>query len=277
MNSESGKYKFKYEVHMHTVQASACGRTDGKDYIAKFKSLGYDGMIITDHFFRGNTRPSRSLPWSEYIDEFCSGYEAAKEEGDKQGIKVFFGWEENQHGDEYLIYGPDKEWLKAHPEIKDADHVEYLKLIHEAGGLVVQAHPFRERGYLSDIYLHPYQCDAMEACNNGNPEYQDKLAYNFCKQRGIIMTSGTDLHDVNDLEGSCGGMLFEKPIESIFDYVNAIKSGEGFMPIIPDVRKELTSDAVNTLPMTLFDENNIGRSVELGDLFPEKRNLASGE
>ena len=64
---------------------------------------------------------------------------------------------------------------------------------------------------------------------------------------------GTDLHDVLDLEGSCGGMLFEKPIESIFDYVNAIKSGEGFMPIIPDVRKELTSDAVNTLPMTLFD------------------------
>ena len=47
MNSESGKYKYKYEVHMHTSQASACGRTDGKEYIAKFKSLGYDGMIIT--------------------------------------------------------------------------------------------------------------------------------------------------------------------------------------------------------------------------------------
>lgn len=268
MSFESEKYKYKYEVHMHTAQSSACGKTDGRDYIKKFKELGYDGMIITDHFFRGNTRPSRHLPWSEYIDEFCKGYEAAKEEGDKQGFKVFFGWEENQHGDEYLIYGPDKDWLKAHPEIRDADHLEYMKLIHEAGGLIVQAHPFRERGYLSDIYLHPYQCDAMEACNYGNPEYQDILAYNFCKDRGITMTSGTDLHDVNVLEGSCAGMLFEKPIESIYDYVDAIKSGTGFMPLIPNERKIMTADTANTLPMTLFDKANHGSSVELGDLFP---------
>lgn len=270
MNLETGNFKYKYEVHMHTVQSSACGKTDGRDYIAKFKELGYTGMIITDHFFRGNTRPSRSLPWTEYIDEFCKGYEIAKEEGDKQGIKVLFGWEENQHGDEYLIYGPDKEWLKAHPEIKDADHVEYLKLIHEAGGLIVQAHPFRERDYLSDIYLHPFQCDAMEACNFGNPESQDILAYNFCTQRGIIMTSGTDLHDVNVLERSCCGMLFEKPLETIFDYVNAIKTGKGYMPMIPDDRKVMTKETVNNLPMTLFDENNHGRSVELKDLFPKK-------
>lgn len=262
-------FKYKYEVHMHTAQSSACGQTDAKDYIARFKSLGYDGMIITDHFYHGNTRPSRELPWSDYIDEFCKGYEVAKEEGDKQGIKVFFGWEENHHGDEYLIYGPDKQWLKSHPEIKDADHIEYLKLIHEAGGLVVQCHPFRERGYLSDIYLHPYQCDAMEACNFGNPEYQDILAYNFCKQRNITMTSGTDLHKVDVLEHSLCGMLFEKPLESIFDYVKAIKSGTGFVPLIPEDRKVMTKDIVNTLPMTLFDENNEGRSVSLKDLFPE--------
>ena len=107
----------------------------------------------------------------------------------------------------------------------------------------------------------------MEACNNGNPENQDILAYNFCKDRGITMTSGTDLHFIDDLEGSCGGMLFEKPIETIFDYVNAIKSGKGFMPIIPENRKVMREDTVNELPMTLFDENNVGRSVELSDLF----------
>ena len=49
MKAGSEQYKYKYEVHMHTLQASACGRTDGRDYIAKFKELGYDGMIITDH------------------------------------------------------------------------------------------------------------------------------------------------------------------------------------------------------------------------------------
>ena len=258
---------YKYEVHMHTYESSACGKTPGAEYIAEFKRLGYDGMIITDHFYRGNTRPSRDLPWEDYIEEYCKGYEAARAEGDRQGFKVFFGWEENQHGDEYLVYGPDKEWLKAHPEIKDADHAGYLRLIHEAGGAVVQAHPFRERGYLSGINLHPFQCDAMEACNFGNPPDQDILAYNFCSRRGIVMTSGTDLHDVKNLEPSCAGMIFDRPLEDISDYVHAILSGQGFTPLIPDERKHMSADTVNTLPMTLFDENNIGREVTMKDLF----------
>ncbi|MCR5330161.1 MAG: PHP domain-containing protein [Lachnospiraceae bacterium] len=258
---------YKYEVHMHTAQSSACGKTPGADYIAEFKRLGYDGMIITDHFYHGNTRPSRDLPWEDYVEEFCKGYEAAKAEGDRQGVRVFFGWEENHHGDEYLIYGPDKEWLKKHPEIRDADQTEYLKLIHEAGGLVVQAHPFRERGYMNLINIHPFQCDAMEACNFGNPPYQDTFAYNFCKDRGIIMTSGTDLHDVKNLELSGAGMVFEKPLESIFDYVRAVKSGKGFKPLIPEERKQLDPASRNLLPMILYDRDNKGRDIVLSDIF----------
>ena len=264
---------YKYEVHMHTYEASACGRTPGAEYIAEFKRLGYDGMILTDHFFHGNTRPSRDLPWEDYIEEFCKGYEHAKEEGDRQGFKVFFGWEENHHGDEFLIYGPDKEWLKSHPEIRDADQAEYLEMIHEAGGLVVQAHPFRERGYLTHVHIHPFQCDAMEACNFGNPPYQDAFAYNFCKDRGIIMTSGTDLHDVKNLEPSCAGMVFEKPLESIWDYVAAVKSGKGFTPLIPEERKVITSEMTNTLDMILYDENNIGKNVVLEDIFGKEKKL----
>ena len=33
---------YKYEVHMHTYEASACGRTPGAEYIAEFKRLGSD-------------------------------------------------------------------------------------------------------------------------------------------------------------------------------------------------------------------------------------------
>ena len=262
-----GNKGYKYEVHMHTCEASACGRTCGADYIAEFKRLGYDGMIITDHFFHGNTRPDRSLPWEDYIEEFCKGYEAARAEGERQGVKVFFGWEENHRGDEYLIYGPDKTWLLKHPGIRDADQAEYLKMIHEAGGLVVQAHPFRERPYMSLINVHPFQCDAMEACNFGNPPYQDAFAYNFCMQRHITMTSGTDLHDLKNLEPSGAGMVFEKPLESIMDYVNAIKSGKGFTALIPDDRKTITPEMKNSLQMILYDENNDGRDVTLKDIF----------
>lgn len=259
---------YKYEVHMHTAESSACGRTHAKDYIPEFIRMGYDGMIITDHFYHGNTAANRALDWEGFIDEFCRGYEEAKAEGDRLGFKVFFGWEESQGQDEYLIYGPDKAWLKAHPEIKDADHVQYFQMIHEAGGTVVGAHPFRERGYIDTVKIHPYQCDAMEACNFGNPPYQDIMAYNFCKDRGIIMTSGTDMHDVKVIDYTPSGMVFDEPLNSVQDYADRVRAGVGFTALIPEDRKvAVTPDIVNTLPMKLYDEENNGRPVTMDDLF----------
>lgn len=259
-------YKYKYEVHMHTAQSSACGKTPAKEYIAEFKRLGYDGIIITDHFFWGNTAIDRTLPWPEFVEQFCKGYEEAKEEGDRVGLKVFFGWEACRKPDEYLIYGLDKEWLKAHPEVRDADHAALHKIVSEAGGLMVGAHPFRERWYIDKVNLHPFQCDAWEASNFGNPPYQDVFAYEYCQKNGIIMTSGTDLHDVDNLASSCCGMLFEEPLETIADYVRVIKSGKGFMPMISDERKTRTPEMKNQVPLVLYDENNVGRRVELRDI-----------
>ena len=262
--------QYKYEIHMHTYESSACGKTHARDYIRPLIEKGYDGIIITDHFFRGNTRPDRNLPWPEYIDEYCRGYEEAKDEGDKLGFKVFFGWEECFRPDEFLVYGLDKDWLKEHPEMLTWDHKTYYEKIREAGGCVVGAHPFRERGYVTRVNLHPFQCDAMEVSNFGNPPYQDILAYNFCKDRGILMTSGTDMHDVRVLEDTPCGMLFDEPLNSIGDFVKCILSGKGFTPMIPDDRREMTPETANTLPMFLFDENNVERSVEMKDLFPGK-------
>ena len=86
-----------------------------------YQKAGYAGIVVTDHFFYGNTAVDRSLPWKDWVEQFCKGYEHAKEEGDKIGLQVFFGWESGYHGTEFLIYGLNKEWLFEHPEIKDAD------------------------------------------------------------------------------------------------------------------------------------------------------------
>ena len=52
---------YLYETHMHTNQASACGRSPGRDYIQKYIDAGYSGIIITDHFYHGNCGVDRSL------------------------------------------------------------------------------------------------------------------------------------------------------------------------------------------------------------------------
>ena len=72
---------YRYETHLHTIEGSACGFTHGVDYPAIYKERGYDGIFITDHFFHGNTRPSRELPWPEYVDAYMKGYEEAKRSG----------------------------------------------------------------------------------------------------------------------------------------------------------------------------------------------------
>jgi len=266
MLNTNTKYPYKYEVHMHTAESSACGKTHAADYISAFKEQGYDGIIITDHFFNGNTAIDRSLPWEDFVEQFCKGYEIAKAEGDRQGLKVFFGWEANRHVDEYLIYGLDKAWLKAHPEVRDCPHDELFKLVDSEGGLIVGCHPFRERAYVDIVKLHPFQCHAMEGCNFGNPVYQDAFAYNFCKDRNIIMTSGTDLHDVKVLPSTPAGMCFEEPLETIHDYVERVKAGKGFKALIPEERKIITPEMENTLPIEFYDENNMGRRVTLEEL-----------
>ena len=103
---------FLYETHMHTCQGSACGRATGKEQARVYKEAGFTGIIITDHFFGGNTAVDRSLPWEERVDLFWKGYEDAKEEGDRIGLDVFFGLEQNIHFDEYLIYGLTKEYIR---------------------------------------------------------------------------------------------------------------------------------------------------------------------
>ena len=159
---------FLYETHLHTCQGSACGTSTGKEHARYYKEIGYQGIIVTDHFFGGNTAVPRDLPWKERAEWFCSGYEDALAEGQKIGLDVFFGWEQNFNGDEYLVYGLDKAWLLAHPEMEHWNRRQQLEGVHAAGGCVVQAHPFRMRSYMTHIGLGLRFCDGIEAANGGN-------------------------------------------------------------------------------------------------------------
>ena len=106
---------YTVETHLHTSQGSACAHSTGAEMARAHKAAGYDTIIITDHFFGGNTAVPRDLPWAQRIELFCAGYEQAKQEGDKIGLTVLFGWEWAWHGTEFLTYGLDKAYLLAHP------------------------------------------------------------------------------------------------------------------------------------------------------------------
>jgi hypothetical protein len=137
------------------------------------------------------------------------------------------------------------------------DHIAHYNKIHESGGLVVQAHPFRERNYLSEIYVHPYQCDAFEVANAGNPFEQNRMAYRYAKQHNITMTAGSDIHLVGYTDnGFIYGMEFDEPLNSIADYVDRIKKGTGFSLHVPYEQLEWREGTSNHLPMFIFDKDN---------------------
>ncbi len=237
------KYPFVYETHMHTCEGSQCGQNTGEEMAKAYKAAGYDGIIITDHHIGGNCRPDRSLPWDEWVSQFFSGYRNAKATGDKIGLKVFCGWESGFNATEFLIYGLDEEWMKKHPELRDCTVEEQYSIIHSAGGMVIHAHPYRKRFYIPEIRLFPDFVDGVEAVNAANShdgpgsygydpknemELANPRAFEYANKHNFPTTAGSDMHVNHPFVGKSGerlsGMHFEKPLNSINDYIEAVLS-----------------------------------------------------
>lgn len=188
-------YKYRFEMHCHTAQTSRCSRFDGGDMARFYKSIGYDGIIVTDHFFNGNTTVSREGEWSERVAAFAAGYEAAKRVGDEIGLKVFFAWEYSIQGNDFLTYGLDADWLRSTPEVMEWNLNEYLANVRSLGAFVTHAHPFRQAGYIAMIRLLPDLCDAVETDNSSMKDEVNARAVWYAEQYGLIKASGSDNHN----------------------------------------------------------------------------------
>jgi len=220
---------YLYETHLHTFEASRCGRTPAREYVPYYLDQGYRGIVVTDHFY-GNVsyKADRNLPWRDQVDSYCRGYEEALDEGIKRGLDVFFGIEQHFDGDEILIYGVDKQWLYDHPGVIGWDRKETFDQVCAAGGCVVQAHPFRVRSYISRIRLNSF-VHAVEAFNGGNNPVDDLYALAYAKYRNQPVTAGTDMHAIGGRPDSLNfGVRFDRPWTSVMDYVRAIVNREPF-------------------------------------------------
>lgn len=215
---------YLYETHLHTSEGSACGEVPGAAYIDFMKNRGFTGMIVTDHFFNGNCAVDRSLPWSEKVKLYAAGFRAAKEASQGKDFDVLFGIEFNFNGDEFLIYGLDEQWLLNNEDIMVLDRRGVYKKVHEAGGIMVHAHPFRERNYLVDIKLTVDICDAIEVYNASNTDNQNALAYKYAQQLDLPMIAGSDIHYFH--EKPMGGVWLPERVNDTKDFAKAVIEGK---------------------------------------------------
>lgn len=235
---------YLYETHLHTREGSKCGRSSGREHARFYAEQGYQGIIVTDHFFGGNVAVDPSLPWEEQVWEFCYGYEEARDEGQRLGLDVFFGWESTFEGDDYLVYGLDKAWLLAHPEVTSWTRAEQFVQVHAYGGCVVQAHPFRERDYLSKILLGDRFADAIEAAN---APLSDACAWKYAQENHLMVTAGSDNHRSGP-ETNLMGIALPRKLRSIEDYICLIQKQEPIQLLAPPERLVLPKDEKLHLP-----------------------------
>lgn len=216
---------YKYETHLHTFPVSRCAKASVEESLDFYKSLGYDGVFITNHFLDGNVNIDYYEPYEKKIEFYFSDYKKAAEYGKKIGIKVFCGVEMSHGGTDFLVYGLDEKWYLKHPEIMKMRKSEELAFLADRGALIIQAHPFREAGYIDHIRLYPRLIHGAEVINACRSDFENKMAEIYAENYGLCRFAGTDNH-VGGKQTRLAGMQSEKPVGSVKEFISAVKSGK---------------------------------------------------
>ena len=216
---------YKYETHLHTYPVSKCGKADVFETLDFYKKMGYDGVFITNHFIDGNINIDADASYEEKIEFYFSDYEKGVEYGKSIGLKVFCGVEMSYKGTDFLVYGLDKEWYLNNPQIVKMKKTEELKFLMDSGALVIQAHPFREAGYIDHIRLFPRSVQGIEIINATRDEFTNNMAKIYADQYGLLYFAGSDNH-FGSAPKRLAGMESETPVLNEQDFINRIMTGQ---------------------------------------------------
>lgn len=236
---------YRYETHCHCSQCSACSRSTAQELVGAYHAAGYAGLVLTDHFIYGNTAVDRSLPWADQMQCFYNAYLEAKAAAEGLDFDVIFGIE-HAYGDgkEVLIYGIDLHFLLSNSDIPSLTLDQLTERVHSYGGIVVQAHPYRNRSYVN-MAVGPRAdlVDGIEVFNVYNLPGEDKKALALAKTKSYIITSGGDIHSALDPNIGKAGIALPYRIRDEKALVNALKNRDHRYiingRIVPEILEEL--------------------------------------
>ncbi len=138
---------YLFDLHVHTAQTSICGRVDAKEIVSLYLKAGYDGIVITDHYHQSYFSALGDIPWRKKVQRYLAGFYAARDAAKDTGLKVLYGIEfrNNETLDDFLVYGIEEAFFCLNPDIFALPLKTCIECFHEAGAVVIQAHPARVR------------------------------------------------------------------------------------------------------------------------------------
>lgn len=215
---------YLYETHVHTSEVSRCGHVPVAEVVANYIDLGYNGLVLTDHINRSTFRNLQDASWDEMVTFYLTAYHIACETAEKldPAFHVLLGAELriDRYDNDFLLYGVDEAFLRAHPDLMEMDFAQMAQCVHDAGLLLVQAHPFREDMTIVDWTL----LDGAEVFN-GNPghESNNPIANAWADRHGLLKTSGNDYH--GSFGEKLGGIRTAEPISDNAELLRVLRSG----------------------------------------------------
>ncbi len=198
------------DLHVHTRRYSACSSIDPSDLIPRALEVGLDGLVLTEH----------GILWRQ------EKIAPLQEEAAKHGLLILAGQEISCfHGGrrkDFLVFGIDTSLGSAGtPE-------ELIDLVHDQGGLVVAAHPFKPSrlgvGYHgAGDEIRSLNLDAVELYHPDHDEQAREKVRSAAEELGIPMTGGGDAHELYHLGSN--STRFLNRVSTVDDLVNEIREG----------------------------------------------------
>ena len=209
------------DLHAHSKGISRCCQIDGKEMVFVVKEKGMDGIVLTNHYDKSYVTDTAFNFARRYVEEF----HYVNIHGFGAGIKVFFGIEVTmaKHNNIHmLIYGVDPTFVLKYPDIYDYNQYDLYQLVHEYGGILVQAHPFRGgKNVLLDLrYLDGVEVNCHPLYDGTHIEEMVEIA----RKNNLLITCGGDYHaDTHRVK--CGVYLPDE-CRNVKDVVNHLNNAK---------------------------------------------------
>lgn len=216
--------KYKYELHCHTGDVSRCAACPAEKAVEIYKSKGYDGMVITDHYSPLTFLDRHLFAPQKETDFYLRGFEKAlAAAGDNftvlLGMEIrFYG-----NGNDYLVYGMTPEFIREHGNLMTYYPRRFYELCKKNNMIFLQAHPFRP--YI--FRTNPKYLDGCEVFNGkGAGTDINEKATAWAEENNMkIRVAGTDFHRESHTE-HMSGILTNEKIRTNEDLLRILRSGE---------------------------------------------------
>lgn len=204
----------KFDMHCHTNEGSVDSKVSIEDYINRLISLGFDGMLVTDHDSYG-------------------------------GYRYFCKYLKNKYKDFVVLKGIEYDTLDAGHiivvlprgcNLKIMEHrglpiKVLMRLVHANGGIIGPAHPcgepflsiFSTGKYKKDMSIGS-EFDFIEAYNSGEDDASNQLAAQIAEAYEKPVFGGSDAH-----KEDCVGLaytIFDGEIRTENDLINYVKAAK---------------------------------------------------